>query len=220
MRELNAAIRGIPMPATMEALPVDERGWPVPWFIAWFDGKPDFRILDTKRLIVAVKRERCWICGGKLGRLKVSVIGPMCAISRTTAEPASHPGCARYAVMTCPFLTKPRMRRNEKDMRLEREPPPGVMIERNPGVSVLWASLKASEPFDDGRGKMLLEVGPPHYVEWYREGRRASRKECMDSIQSGLPFLRAEAEREGEEAVAALGVATLRAISLLPEGVG
>jgi hypothetical protein len=214
--ELNAAIRGIPMPELMQKLPVDERGFPVPWFVAWFGDKPDFRVADERKWFVAIKKDRCWLCGGPLGRLKVSVIGPMCTISRSTAEPPCHPGCARYAVMTCPFMTKPRMRRNEKDLPEERQPPGGVMIERNPGVIALWASLRMSKMFDAGDKRLLLEVGSPHYVEWYSQGRLATRKECMEAIQSGLPLLRAEAERDGDEGIAALGRMTLETISMLP----
>jgi hypothetical protein len=31
------------LPLRMRGLPLDERGYPVPWFVAWIDGKPEFR---------------------------------------------------------------------------------------------------------------------------------------------------------------------------------
>ena len=38
---LNAAIRDIPLPPRMMRRPVNERGFPVPWFVEWIDDKPD-----------------------------------------------------------------------------------------------------------------------------------------------------------------------------------
>jgi hypothetical protein len=32
-----------PMPDSIAKLPRDERGYPVPWFVAWVNGKADFR---------------------------------------------------------------------------------------------------------------------------------------------------------------------------------
>ena len=34
------------LPARLHFLPVDERGYPVPWFVAWRDGKPEFRAME------------------------------------------------------------------------------------------------------------------------------------------------------------------------------
>jgi hypothetical protein len=51
----------------MSDLPVDERGFPVPWFVAWFDGKPEFRAMDGLKWIRAVREHLCWVCGGRLG---------------------------------------------------------------------------------------------------------------------------------------------------------
>lgn len=218
MTDLNAAIRGIPIPLTMQGLPVDDRGFLVPWFVPrGEDGTWDFRQLDGKKLVRAIKQKRCWLCGEKLGRLYVNVIGPMCAISRTTAEPACHPACARYAVMACPFLTNPRMRRNLKN-KPEDAYTPGVAIPRNPGVMVLWASLRPPKPFNDGQGGLLLEVQRPERIEWWSQGRLASRDECQESISSGLPILREAAANDPDPdgAIAELGVRTLYAISTLP----
>ena len=74
MTELAAAIADIPIPLSMQALPIDRRGFPVPWFVSWEDGEPDFRVIGRGKIVQAVKQRRCWVCGGKLGRLKVSVM--------------------------------------------------------------------------------------------------------------------------------------------------
>jgi hypothetical protein len=37
------------MPESVGRLPVDHRGYPVPWFVAWIDGKPEFRCADGEK---------------------------------------------------------------------------------------------------------------------------------------------------------------------------
>ena len=53
-------------PARIARLPV-HKGYPVPWFVAWIDGVPDFRVADGRKLWEAVRHSRCWVCGDKLG---------------------------------------------------------------------------------------------------------------------------------------------------------
>jgi hypothetical protein len=218
--ELAAAIRDIPLPESMRSLPVDGRGFPVPWFVEWTDGVPDFRVIDWRKLRAAVREHRCWVCGGKLGRLKVSPIGPMCVVNRVSAEPPSHPQCARYSARACPFLANPRMRRNERDLPEEKFVP-GLMVERNPGVTALWSSLRYSKPVDVsdmpiGNGGVLFQLGPLEHVEWWAHGRPATQAECRESLESGLPRLREIAELEGDGALEDLMQATMRAVALFP----
>ena len=52
------------MPDRMKLLPIDDRGYPVPWFVDWIDGKPEFRAMDPTKWRRAVTEQRCWTCGG------------------------------------------------------------------------------------------------------------------------------------------------------------
>jgi hypothetical protein len=144
----------------------------------------------------------------------VFVIGPMCAVNRVSAEPPSHRSCALYAVQACPFLTQPRAKRNEKDMPEHLEPA-GLMLKRNPGVTLLWTTQRYTL-FKDGRGGALFNVGDPEQVEFYAEGRAATHDEIMASINSGLPILQEMAERDGPEAVAELAKMYDKAMELVP----
>ena len=65
---------------------------------------------------------------------------------------------------------------------------------------------------------MLFELGDPHSVRWYCEGRTATRAEVMASIDGGLPILLAEAEKDGPYAVSTLNEMMARAITLVPGG--
>lgn len=173
-------------PHRIKRLARDERGYPVPFFAMEVHGKPDFRIADTDKWFRCVKESLCWVCGDKLGAYKTFPIGPMCAINRTTAEPPSHLDCARFSAQNCPFLSQPRMRRNEKD-KPEGASMPGIGILRNPGVTLLWSTREYALFFVDG--KPLIKVGNPTSVEWWAEGRKATRAEVIASIDSGLPLL-------------------------------
>jgi hypothetical protein len=105
------------------------------------------------------------------------------------------------------------MRRNEKNMP-ENEGSAGIMLKRNPGVTLLWAT-RSYKPFKAGRG-VLFEVGPPQRVEFYAEGRKATHDEIMASIDSGMPILREMAEQDGPEAVAELEEMYANAMQLVP----
>jgi hypothetical protein len=188
--------KGLPM--RMKTLPRDERGFPVPWFVDWIDGKPEFRAMDGKKYIAAIRENRCWVCGEKMGITKCFVAGPMCGINRTSAEPPSHIECARWSAKNCPFLSNPRQVRREDEAINNtnlRDRAPGHALTRNPGVAMLWIT-RQYEVFNDGRGNPLIQMGEPESVEWYAHGRIATREEVNASIESGLPNLEAIARTE------------------------
>jgi hypothetical protein len=185
------------------------------------EGEPDFRMISEHDRARAFKNGLCWICGQPMDVHRVYVIGPMCVVNRTTMEPASHRDCAEYAAKACPFLARPRMRRQPID-DIEDELAPGLvpgvageMIARNPGVTCLYETNDA-KAFDAGNG-WLIRLGDPTRVDWWAEGRQATRAEVMASIESGLPSLRELAEAEGDFAVLDLGRLTGEAMKLLPD---
>jgi hypothetical protein len=213
-RDLNQRIRHLEVPDRMKRLPINDQGFPVPYFVPYVGGKPEFRGFDGQKMVICVRHKRCWLCGEPLGKFMTFVIGPMCAVNRVSAEPPSHRRCAQYAVEACPFLTQPKMRRNEKDMPEHLEPA-GIMLKRNPGVTMMWTTL-SYKVFKDGRGGALFNVGDPESVEFFAEGRKATRDEIMASIDSGLPILQAMAERDGPDAVADLTQMYDKAMELVP----
>jgi len=190
------------LPRRMRSLPI-HRGYPVPWFVASIDGVPDFRVMDRAKFSRAIREQRCWVCGEALGRYVSFVIGPMCAISRTTSEPPCHQECARWSAINCPFLTRPGMHRRD-DYPAEAEQPVGVPIDRNPGVTCVWTAHAFTLFTPPGGRGHLLTVGEPTEVEWFAEGRAATREEVKASIESGFPLLleTIKRERPGEQAAA------------------
>lgn len=190
------------MPARIRRLPRDEAGRPVPWFVWWNpeSGEPDFRVIGPGKMQEAYRRHVCWVCGERLGVYRVFVIGPMCAVNRISGELPSHQECAQYSAKACPFLSTPRMHRNEKNLPKDYQELGGVTIKRNPAVTLLWTT-RSYVPVKDWAGKYVFSLGPPTRLEFYREGRPASRMEVLESIDSGMPLLREIAERDGDKAI-------------------
>ena len=228
----NRSVDTLSMPDRVRRLPVSPTGFPVPWFVEWFgddgkpckagEGTPDFRVVDPRKITKAMHSNLCWVCGGSMGVFKCFVIGPMCAINRVISEPPSHRDCAIYSARACPFLSKPNMVRNEKGMYADgklREglgEPAGVGLKRNPGAVCVWVT-KTYRPFKPEGGGILFSLGRPTEVLWWAEGRRATRKEVMASIDSGFPLLEEMARQEGHEAMAALATQREVAMALVPE---
>jgi hypothetical protein len=195
----------------MTGLAQDHRGFPVPWFVQWMDdgaaapygvGEPDFRVIDTPKLHRAVQQRLCWICGQRLGRYLAFVIGPMCAINRINSEPPSHLECAQFAVRACPFLMRPRMRRNTQDLPEKHDQPTGFHLDRNPGAACIWVT-KTYRVFRPGQGNpgVLFNLGEPVNCWWFANGRPATRDEIEESIDTGFPALLAMCESPREIAV-------------------
>ena len=46
MRELNQRIRYLEMPSRFRHLPISDEGYPIPYFVPYYDGKPEFRGFD------------------------------------------------------------------------------------------------------------------------------------------------------------------------------
>lgn len=214
---LNERIANLPIPPNMAARPVDRRGFPVPYFVAWFDpagaqvadgkGAPDHRVIDPAKLARCLKFSLCWLCGQPLGKWRALVVGPMCLVNRTSAEPDCHVTCAEFAVRACPFLANDRARRNE----IRPKPIDAAMSpaghKRNPGVACIFAHTERwLKRIPQGNRAPLFQMptGEPERLTFWANGERASRAQVMDSLDSGAVILRQAAELEGQEALTEL----------------
>jgi hypothetical protein len=227
MYEPNEMMKQHEVPTRMRKLPIAPNGFLVPFFVAWLkdgkhttygEGEPDFRVIGQMptgegKISYCHRLHRCWLCGEPVGRFSSFVVGPMCTVNRISSEPPSHLDCSLFAARVCPFLTKPRMRRNEKDLP-EGGTTAGIPIERNPGVTAVWTTEKYS--LVRVHNGVLFNIGEPHSVRWFCEGRYATHGEVMASIDGGLPLLQQMAEKDGPEAVVQLNAMHTQALLLLP----
>jgi hypothetical protein len=174
------------LPARLARLPVDARGYPIPF-----------------------------VCGEVLGRWLAFTIGPMCSITRTAPEPPTHRECAEWSARNCPFLSRPGMVRRDEGLPDQTVQPAGVMITRNPGVVAVW-STRSFQRFPDPDGRPLIRIGEPEGVTWWCQGRPATRDEVEDSVASGIPILLEMARSEGPAAIDSLNRQYERARCLFP----
>lgn len=204
MNQYNKTMLATNMPERMRNRPVSAKGYAVPWFVTEkdVDGDWEFRAVRPNRYIEAHNRQVCWVCGQMLGRYRTFAIGPMCAVNRVTSEPPSHRECAEWSMQVCPFMANPRMRRNAVDLpEGAGDGTPGIMIDRNPGVAMLWHTERSAyAPIRVNNGFLFKLKSDPLDMAWYRQGRRATRAEVMDSVNSGLSHLERLAKLEGDKA--------------------
>lgn len=209
------------VPDRIARLPKSQ-GYHVPWFVTWLDGTPDFRVMDAQKFVRAVTEKLCWVCGQPTGSYVAFLIGPMCAVNQVSAEPPLHRECAEYSAKVCPFLSNPNAVRRETRIPAGSTAPAGMMIRRNPGVSLLWVTRSTSwRIFQAPAGPItnagvLFRIGEPVETEWYFEGRRATRDEVMKSLEVGLEPLKEIATQEGPDAVEALWTGVRQALRFLP----
>lgn len=170
-----------PVPAHMQSLPIDERGYPVPWFVTWNDGKPDFRLLDEHKFIRAVREGRCSVCGKILGRFKSFVGGPMNVLQLISGEPPMHHDCATFSVRACPFLLHPMAKRRSANLpdNIRNIGESGdVFYEGNPGIT----SIVTCTRFRMSPSNRVFHIENMDRLEWFTQGREAT----PDEIREGL----------------------------------
>lgn len=204
-----------PLPDRMRTLPVDERGYPIPWFVDTNPetGKRDFRIADGEKRVRAVNHRLCWLCGEKVGRNIAFVIGPMCAVNRNTSEPGCHLACAEFVVQACPFLMLPAAQYRTASLPGAVEQPPHG-LPGNPGACCIWIT-ETYRPYRVEHS-WLIRVGDPVAVSWWAEGKPATRQAILDSFERRLPLLADMAREQGPEAEAHLRELVASTMLLLP----
>lgn len=205
------------LPDRMKVLPVSDKGFPVPFFATWSDGKPDFRVVTSEKMSEAVRRKLCWICGQHMGAYMAFVIGPMCGINRTISDPPSHRDCAIFAAKNCPFMANPLAKRNGRDLPSDTQDAAGFGLKRNPGAVGVWVtkSYRRFRP-QAGQPGLLFELGNPVEVIWFSRGRDATRAEVEHSVETGICHLEELAKRDGPAGEKELARRRDAFVSLLP----
>lgn len=95
----------IPIPKELSHLKIDERGYPIPFFVPIVDGKPNFRYLDERRQLECIERRLCGICGKKLYKdFQYFLSGPKGLYNQVASDPPMHRVCAEFAIISCPHL--------------------------------------------------------------------------------------------------------------------
>lgn len=179
---MNALRKGLPeRPARMRNLPIDDRGYVIPWFVKWIDGKPDFRVIDREKFIKSVQHGLCHVCGTKLGRYKSFVGGPMAVLQLISGEPPVHRECALFAAKACPFLLLPKSKRRSANLPEDIGPigaPTDHFVEENPGITCVYTCTK----FHIDKAGSVFKFDDCESLEWFTEGREATQEEINAAL--------------------------------------
>ena len=134
----------IEIPKELSHLKLDDRGYPIPFFVSIINGKPEFRFMDHNRVKMIIENKLCHICGNKLYKdYHYFISGPLGLQNRISSDAAMHRVCAEFSLMACPhlYLQKAERRDNDELGKLVGSQPSPVVKEK-PSVLFLVKSSK------------------------------------------------------------------------------
>lgn len=141
------------IPKELAHLKIDKRGYPVPYFVSWVDGEPEFRFMDAHRVKMIIERKVCHICGLKLPKDYFYFIsGPIGLQNRISSDAAMHKVCAEFSLRACPhlYLQKSERRENDELGKIVGSNPSPV-IKGKPNTLLLIKSDKWKQVKHDGQ---------------------------------------------------------------------
>jgi hypothetical protein len=104
--------RDIPIPDQMKGLPLDKRGFPIPFIVARDNaGLPLFTVNDDRLTTRCIAESLCGICGLELTYGDLWWVGgPLSAFhpGGCYVDGPMHAECSTYALMACPHLAAPK----------------------------------------------------------------------------------------------------------------
>lgn len=195
---MNHKLENVVLPERIKALPVDDRGFPVPYFVAIVDGKPDHRITDPNKLVACVSQGLCWVCGQPLHNDITFIVFPMCAANSITDEPPAHYECNKFSCTYCPHLSNPKAKRNTHHL-------PGELVRSETGidntglpVQGIWTPYCNEYQIEPTSTSLLFRLATPEKVEWYYEGRLATKEEVLSNFNVRIPVLERQVDEQGK----------------------
>jgi hypothetical protein len=189
-------MKSVTIPDLMRKLPLDHRGYPIPFIVLRDDtGRPHFTINDTRKVAYTLKHDLCGICGEKLHRGRWMVGGPMSAFhpDGTYIDGPLHADCMRYAMQACPYLGAPNYSKRIDDATLKKENATSIsalvnqtMIPDRPKLFVAVMTLQI-EIYPSMAGTFYLKPKRPYrQVEFWRSGQIVCHEEAVLIVREVL----------------------------------
>lgn len=102
--------KDVPIPAKMQDMEKDVRGYPIPYIILRHEGKPYFIVNDEHKVFECIVKMKCAICGKPLEDDVWLVGGILSALHPNGAykDTPIHHECGQYALKVCPYLAMGR----------------------------------------------------------------------------------------------------------------
>lgn len=138
----------IPIPKFLEHLKVDERGYPIPFFVPKINGVYDFKYASEPKTVLCLKERKCYICGKKMvPDNHYFITGPVGQKNHVVSEPPMHCACAEFALKACPHMFYQAAERKSDDIIGKTNP---YLLKNKPPF--LWLiKAKSYERVDVGK---------------------------------------------------------------------
>ena len=159
-------MKSIEIPQFVSHLKIADNGYPIPFFVAYREGKPDFRLLDARKYKHCLEQGLCAICGKK--NIKESlyfIAGPQGMANGISTDAPMHKVCAEYSLRVCPHLALEKAERREKDVSHLSNP---AMVKEKPPV-IFLVRTKRFEIIRNPHGGVLLKYKPVSHTEYRYE---------------------------------------------------
>lgn len=145
----------------MSKLPLDSRGYPIPYFVPIVDGKPEFRYQDWKKRKACLDHSLCSVCGNRLHAKSFWFItGPFGLHNRVVSDAPMHEECARYSINVCPHLIFYKAERRSEDSPTNN---PNIIAGKPNELFLIKADKYGTEVTD---GHLYINFRPK-YIEPY-----------------------------------------------------
>lgn len=185
-----------PIPARMQHLPKDPRGYPIPSVVYRdAEGKPHFTINDEAVRQEHIVNDVCAISGKKLFKGRWFVGGP-----RSAFDPAGvyidtpmHYECVEYALKVCPYLAMPSYKKRigsgtVKDDSMIFEDPSLEHGKPQLFVAVMCVGVDYFRDRITNRVQYLKPKRPYRMIEFWQAGRKLSRDEAFELLKGVVPY--------------------------------
>jgi len=159
------------IPKELSHLKIDSRGYPIPYFVSYINGKPEFRFIQPERIMMIIERKVCHICGKPLPKdFCYFISGPMGLQNRISTDAGMHRVCAEFSLIACPHLFFQKSERRHNDALAQTIDKGRAIIVDKPDTLFLVKCDKWKVIFENGR----------HYIRYrsaayerytYQEGR-------------------------------------------------
>lgn len=113
------------IPARLEGIPRDRRGYPIIASVSREGDTVDFGSLSERRKLVLATFDLCAVCGMPFGRdtrWQVTMVSDGTDDDRVFSEGPVHEICALYAAQVCPFVSSPYARLGDQFRRGMKRP--------------------------------------------------------------------------------------------------
>lgn len=111
--------KDIPIPANMQGLPKDPRGFPVPYIVMWKDGVPHFKINDETITERCIEQQLCSVCGVVIPDDDMWFVGGQLSAFHPHGafnDAPMHKECLVYALQVCPYMAYTQYLRKPLDL--------------------------------------------------------------------------------------------------------